>query len=86
MTPRSNSPAAIDMLNGAHALLAKALVFVKQAKADVEDVRFREPAYPFLVTDHDSLLRMMRNMMQVINALKETPQGLALFTETPEEG
>lgn len=74
------------MLNGAHALLAKALVFVKQAKADVEDVRFRKPAYSFLVTDHDSLLRMLRSMMQVITEFKETPQGLALKTETPEEG
>lgn len=53
--PRPNSTKAVHALHGAHALLAKALLYVKQAKDELGDVRIREPMVYPLITDVDAV-------------------------------
>lgn len=84
--PRPNSTKAVHALNGAHALLAKALLYVKQAKDELGDVRIREPMVYPLITDVDAVLTLIRSTMADLTHVAETPRGLALKTETPEEG
>lgn len=79
---RPNSPGAVYRLEAARALLAKAVTFVKQAKDDLEEVRYViEP-----LLDCQNILLSLNHTRTELTKLGERDSGLRLRSETPEEG
>ncbi len=76
---RPNSPAAVYRLDGAKALLAKALLFVKQAEENVDEVR-RVPNVALVIVVDE-----LRHQMRLLSDAAQGQNGLSLKTETPEE-